>query len=38
MARKQPTPRGPKQHPPGKFYKDFNKQKLDNTVAGGEGK
>jgi hypothetical protein len=35
---KQPTPRGPKQHPPDRLYTDFSKQKLDNTVAGGEGK
>jgi hypothetical protein len=35
---KQLTPRGPKQQPPGRLWRDFSKHKLDKTVAGGEGK
>ena len=35
---RQPTPKGPKLHPRGRLYRDFSKNKLDKTDAGGEGK
>jgi len=38
LPEKQPTPRGPKQDPPGRLSGDFRKHKLEKLVGGGEGK
>jgi hypothetical protein len=35
---RQPAPRGPKQDPPCRLFRDFSKHKLDKIVAGGESK
>jgi hypothetical protein len=38
MAREATNIKKPKCHPPGRLYRDFSKNKLDKTDAGGEGK
>jgi hypothetical protein len=35
---RQPAPRGPKLDPQCRLFGDFSEHKLDNIVAGGEGK